>query len=92
MEVLPALAPSSGEVLGFLANAALFLSVATASYRRSRCLSRYPVWKGLLIAVVAGTFLPIWLLVSVINRKQLAREWSMHNEERASLRALVSSS
>jgi hypothetical protein len=82
MEELPALAAGVGEVFMFLANAALFLGVAVASYRRSRCLSRYPVWRSLLIAVAAGAYWPIWLLVSVINRKQLDREWRMYEQER----------
>jgi hypothetical protein len=92
MEELPALAPSTGEVLMFLANTALFLSLAVASYKRSRHLSRYPVWKSLLIAVLAGKYWPIWLLVSVVNHKQLDREWSIYKQEQESQRVLVSSS
>lgn len=72
-----------------LLSVAIFLAVAIASYRRSRCLSRYPVWKSLAIAVAAGAFWIVWLLASVINRDRLAREWSQYRHERDGSKVLV---
>lgn len=81
MEELPALTPSVGEIVMTLVNVAIFLAVAIASYRRSRCLSGYPVWQSLAIAIVAGAFWLVWLLASVINRDRLAREWDQYRRE-----------
>lgn len=59
----------------------VFMTVAVASYRRSRCLSRYPVWRSAIIAVFAGLFPALWLIGSLINRDRLQREWQSYNAD-----------
>jgi hypothetical protein len=82
MDLLPGRPSDVTDVLVLALNWAIFLAVAVASYRRSRCLSRYPVWRSVAIAVVSGMAWLIWLLASVINRDQLAREWRAHRGRR----------
>ena len=69
---------ADGPVIGALP----FLVVMVMSYRRSRHLSRYPIWRSLSIAVAAGVFWPVWLVASVVNRDQLAQDWSQYRAER----------
>jgi hypothetical protein len=91
-EELTALTPYPSEVVVFVACWLVAIAVAVASFRRGRCLSRYPIWKSLLIALAAGSFPLVWLIVSIAKRQQLAREWSNYRHERASRRSLVLSS
>lgn len=81
MELSP-LSPSWGELLFTVTNWVAFLLVAVASYRRSRCLSRYPVWRSLLIGVFAGMWWPLWLIVWFVNRDRIAWEWREYRRER----------
>jgi uncharacterized membrane protein len=85
-EELPALTPSLPEMGIGLAYWLIVVAVAVASFRRSRLLSRYPMWKSVLIAVAAGAFWPYWVIASIINRDALRREWSAHRRERADKR------
>lgn len=77
-EELSPLLPQVWEVLSFLVQVAIFGTVAVVSYRRSRCLSGYPIWKSVLIAGVAGSFWVPWIIVSVVNRNQIAWEWDRY--------------
>jgi hypothetical protein len=82
-EELPALTPSLPEIGILLAYWLIVVAVAVASYRRSRLLSRYPIWRSVLIAVAAGAFWPFWVIASIVNRDALRREWSAYRRERA---------
>lgn len=77
-EELSPLLPQVGELVSFLVQAAIFGAVAVASYRRSRCLSAYPIWKSVLIAGVSGSFWILWIVVSIVNRNQIAWEWDRY--------------
>lgn len=81
MELSP-LWPSLAEVLFTTTNWAVSLVVAVASYRRSRHLSGYPIWKSLVIGVVAGACWPLWLIVWCVNRDRIAWEWREFRRER----------
>jgi 4-amino-4-deoxy-L-arabinose transferase-like glycosyltransferase len=82
-EELPALTPSLPEMGIGLAYVLIVVAVAVASYRRSRLLSHYPVWRSVLIAVAAGAFWELWVIASIINRERLRREWNAYRRERA---------
>jgi hypothetical protein len=60
----------------FLLQMVLFLPVAVASYRRCRRLSRFPVWRSVATAYLAGNFWFLWVFTSWVNREQIAREWA----------------
>jgi hypothetical protein len=51
-------------------------AVAVASYRRSRCLSGYPIWRSVIIAFLSASFQLLWLIVWWVNRKRIAVEWA----------------
>lgn len=73
-----ALSVTTGELmflLAPLAHCAMLIAVAIASYRRCRSLSKYPIWKSLLIGAVAGWFWLPWMLFWLFDRKQIAQEW-----------------
>jgi hypothetical protein len=85
-EALPALTPSLPEigiVLAYWLFWLILVAVAVASFRRSHLLSRYPIWRSVLIAVAAGAFWPSWVIASIVNRDALRREWSAYRRERA---------
>ncbi len=67
-----------------LANVAMFAVVDVLSFRRSRLLSRYPIWRSVMIGAVAGIFWVLWAIVSWVNRAQIAREWDMYRAEESS--------
>lgn len=71
-------------LLAPLAHGAVFLAVAIASYRRSRCLSKYPIWQSVIIAALAGWFWPLWLVFSLMDRKQNAQDWRNYHATRLS--------
>lgn len=74
----------SPDVAGFLfttLETVVFAAVAVVSFRRSRLLSRYPIWRSVLIGVIAGAWWPLWAIVSWVNRDQIAREWAMYRAE-----------
>ena len=50
-------------------------AVAVASYRRSRCLSGYPIWRSVMIALLSASFQMLWLIVWWVNRERIAVEW-----------------
>jgi hypothetical protein len=75
------LLPSGGELLITVLGCAIVVAVAVASYRRSRCLSGYPIWKSVVIGVVAAAFWELWLIVWWVNRKRIAWEWSKYRRE-----------
>lgn len=79
--LLPA---ASSELLIDLLGIAVMVSVAFASYRRSRCLRDYSAPKSLAIAVLSGVFWRIWIIASLINRKRLRTEWGRYRHGRAS--------
>ena len=54
---------------------AILLAVAVVSYRRSRLLSGYPIWRAVLVAALAGTFPEVWFICSLLNRERIAAEW-----------------
>lgn len=66
-----------------LFNTAVFVVVAVVSFRRSRRLGRYPLWRSVIIGVIAGLCWPLWAIVSLVNRAQIAREWDMYRAARA---------
>lgn len=83
MEVgLEPLSPDWAEIGYYVVLSTVMLTVAFASFRRARCLSRFPIWKALLTAVFAGLFWEIWLLVSVVNRTRIASEGEQYRRER----------
>ncbi|WP_456696597.1 hypothetical protein [Aeromicrobium sp. P5_D10] len=61
--------------------AVVFLAVAVASYRRGRCLSRYPIWHSAIIAVLAGLFPAFWLIGSLVNRDRLQLDWQRYHAD-----------
>lgn len=75
---------STSEMVIFLALIAIVVSVAVASYRRSRCLSKYSVPKSLAIAVASGLFWEIWVIASIVNRERLRMEWARYRHDHAS--------
>lgn len=64
-------------------NTALFVVVAVVSFRRSRLLSRYPLWRSVIIGAIAGLCWPIWAIVSLVNRDAIAHEWDMYRADKA---------
>jgi len=76
------LSPSLAEVVFTTTNWVVSLVVAVASFRRSRRLSGYPVWRSVVIGVVAGAWWPLWLIVWYVNRSRIAWEWSEYRRER----------
>ena len=56
-------------------------AIGVASYRRSRCLSGYPIWRSVLIAVISAGFNLLWLVVWWVNRKRIALEWDQWRAE-----------
>lgn len=79
--LLPA---ATSELLIHLLGIAVMVSVAVASYRRSRCLSDYSAPKSLAIAVLSGVFWRIWIIASLLNRKRLRMEWARYRQRQAS--------
>jgi hypothetical protein len=71
-----------GLVLGGFEAVAMAV-VAVASYRRSRQLSGYPVWRSVLIAVLAAWFFMLWLIVWWVHRERIATEWNRVRVARA---------
>ena len=67
----------------FIVSTGISLAIAVASYRRSRHLSRYPIWRAVMIAIIAGAFDIIWLLLWWVNRKRIAEEWDRWRADRA---------
>jgi hypothetical protein len=51
-------------------------AIAIASYRRSRCLSRYPIWRSSIIAFLSASFQMLWLVAWWVNRNRVAQEWN----------------
>ncbi|MFI5429872.1 hypothetical protein [Aeromicrobium sp. UC242_57] len=85
MDHSPLWVPTGELILGALATvtyAAFLLAIAATAYRRSRCLSEYPVWQSVLIAVLAASFPGIWLVASFVNRDRLRDEWHRYNSRR----------
>ncbi len=83
MEELDPLLPTGAEIAMSVVQLAIAVAVFVASYRRSRCLSGYPVWRSVLIALVAAAFWPIWLIVWVVNEPRIRREWRAYRLEKA---------
>jgi hypothetical protein len=75
METLSPMSVSAGELIIALSQYAIMLAVAVASYRRSRYLSGYPVWRSVIIGVFAGSFWFLWMIVWWVNRDRIAAEW-----------------
>lgn len=75
--------PTDGDMAFALVVLTLEVAVFVASYRRSRVLSGYPVWRSVLTGLLSAWFWPIWVILSGINARQLMREW---DEVRASRR------
>ncbi|MDQ3156956.1 MAG: hypothetical protein M3Q98_09555 [Actinomycetota bacterium] len=69
---------SVSDLVWFLASAA----VLVASFRRSRYLSDYPIWKSILTGLVSGTFILLWLIVWWVNRERVAEEWATWRQDR----------
>jgi len=63
------------------------IAVAVASYRRSRCLSGYPIWRSVLISIVASAFVIFWLIAWWVNRERIADEWAQWRAEPSMHRA-----
>lgn len=75
---------ATSELLISLVGIAIVVSVAVASYRRSRCLSRYSVPKSVVIALVSAAFWQIWVIASVVSRERLRMEWARYRHGQAS--------
>lgn len=71
-----------GEIVLWIASSALQIAAGIASYRRSRCLSRFPVWKSIAIGLLAYGFTFIWFLYWLSNRDKIAAEWDVYRLER----------
>lgn len=69
------LVPRPSFVLFWLITSAPEIAAAIASYRRCRCLSRYPIWRSLATALLAFSFTFVWLIHWFVNRKRIAAEW-----------------
>lgn len=72
------LSPNPADVVWDVAMLALGIAVAVASFRRSRLLSGYPIWRSVVIAFLAGSFPWVWFTVSVVNRDRIAGEWKQY--------------
>lgn len=81
-ESAPSITPTETVVVFLLC--VIFAAVAIASYRRSRCLSGYRIWASVIIAVIAGTFWVLWLMYSLIDRKEIRRAWREYYTSRIS--------
>ena len=67
-------------------------AVAVASYRRSRCLSGYPIWRSVIIAFLSASFQLLWLIVWWVNRKRIAVEWDHWRDRTRGFGALAARS
>jgi hypothetical protein len=74
------LLPHNGELILTALGCAIVVAVAVASYRRSRCLSGHPIWKSIVIGVVAGAFWQLRLIVWWVNRERIASEWREYRQ------------
>lgn len=52
------------ETISVMVWVAIVVSVAVASYQRSRCLSKYSVPKSLAITIASGLFWEIWVIAA----------------------------
>lgn len=50
------------------------VAVGVASYRRSRCLSPYPIWRSVILALLSASFQVLWLIIWRVNHKRIAEE------------------
>ena len=66
------------ETASSLLGLVIFATVAVLSFRRSRYLSEYPVWRSAVIGFLAGSFWILWIVVSWVNRERIAQEWRNH--------------
>lgn len=64
-------------------------AVAVASYRRSRCLTGYAIYTSLAIALISGIFWQIWIILSILDRRQTAKDWADHRRRRRNASALA---
>jgi putative effector of murein hydrolase len=74
------LLPHNGELVLTALLSTIVLVVAVASYRRSRWLSNHPIWKSVVIGVVAGAFWELWLIVWWVNRERVAQQWREYRQ------------
>jgi hypothetical protein len=79
VETLPALAPDLSEIIMGALAWPIGIGVAVASFRRSRHLSGYPIWRCVVTAVLACMFWPLWFVAWAVNHEQVAREWRDHH-------------
>ncbi len=86
---MPTFDVSYGNILWWLSTSAPEIAVGVASYRRSRCLSRYPVWRSVIIGFLAGSFTALWLVVWWVNRKRIAQEWEYYRRDRTGSNSVV---
>ncbi|MCW2799112.1 MAG: hypothetical protein JWQ70_584 [Aeromicrobium sp.] len=77
------MSPELADAIFTAVTTALSVAVAIASFRRSRCLSRYSIPRSLLIGAVSASFMELWLIVWWVNRKRIADEWDMWRRERS---------
>ena len=78
-----ALSVTPGELILVVTGWPIVLAVAIASYRRSRCLSGYPIWKSVIVGAVAGWLWVLWLVFWVLDRKRIAQEWRDYRAARS---------
>ncbi|MEO6606622.1 MAG: hypothetical protein ABIN55_13550 [Aeromicrobium sp.] len=83
---------SLAEILFWLSTTGVQIAISVASYRRSRCLSRYPIWRSVLIGLIAGAFAILWLIVWWVNRDRIAEEWRRYREPKAQVRRTLTDS
>jgi len=80
---LPNSSWTAGDWIWFSVSTGISVAVAVASYRRSRHLSRYSIPRAVVIAILAGIFDFLWLILWWINRKRIAQAWKYWREEQA---------
>lgn len=84
MDELSAVAFTPTETLMLFTICVIFVAVAVASYRRSRCLSGYRIWASLIICLIAAWFWVLWIVLSLVNHRRITREWRAYYTTRVS--------
>jgi hypothetical protein len=78
---------ASGDLVFDLIWSSISLAVFVASFRRGRLLDGKPIAVVALIAIISAFCVPIWLFVTAVNRRQLAREWDAWRAAKSSTEA-----
>lgn len=82
MDNLEPILPSTSEILVAVVALALPAVVFVASFRRNRLLFNRSIVDSILIALVSAVFWPVWLVASIVARRQISAGWAQHGRTR----------